>query len=82
MLLGEAGVGKTAIIEGLAQKMASGDVPESLKGKRLVSIDLSSLMAGVSSPPLRPCTFVRNSEADGRIAGGNRPACEARSKRR
>lgn len=46
LIVGPAGVGKTAIIEGLAQKMASGDVPESLKGKRLVSIDLSSLMAG------------------------------------
>lgn len=54
LIVGPAGVGKTAIIEGLAQKMASGDVPESLKGKRLVSIDLSSLMAGVSSPSLRP----------------------------
>jgi ATP-dependent Clp protease ATP-binding subunit ClpB len=52
LIVGPAGVGKTAIIEGLAQKMASGDVPESLKGKRLVSIDLSSLMAGVSSPSL------------------------------
>ncbi|GAA5977592.1 hypothetical protein JCM10908_005033 [Rhodotorula pacifica] len=46
LLVGPAGVGKTAIIEGLAQKMASGEVPESLKGKRLISIDLSSLMAG------------------------------------
>ena len=45
-LIGEPGVGKTAIIEGLAQKIASGDVPEPLKTKRLVSVDLSSMVAG------------------------------------
>ncbi len=46
MLIGEAGVGKTAIAEGLALKMASGDVPESLKDKELVSLDLGLLIAG------------------------------------
>lgn len=46
ILIGEAGVGKTAIAEGLAIKMASGDVPESLKGKELVSLDLGLLIAG------------------------------------
>jgi ATP-dependent Clp protease ATP-binding subunit ClpB len=46
ILIGEAGVGKTAIVEGLANRMASGDVPESLKGKDLVSLDLGSLIAG------------------------------------
>lgn len=46
ILIGEAGVGKTAIAEGLAQRMASGDVPESLKGKDLVSLDLGLLIAG------------------------------------
>jgi len=46
ILIGEAGVGKTAIIEGLAIRMAKGDVPESLKGKDLVSLDLGSLVAG------------------------------------
>jgi len=46
ILIGEAGVGKTAIVEGLAQRMAVGDVPESLKGKELVSLDLGSLIAG------------------------------------
>jgi len=46
ILIGEAGVGKTAIAEGLAQRMASGDVPESLKGKELVSLDLGLLIAG------------------------------------
>ena len=46
ILIGEAGVGKTAIIEGLANRMAAGDVPESLRGKELVSLDLGALVAG------------------------------------
>lgn len=46
VLIGEAGVGKTAIAEGLAQRMASGDVPESLRGKELVMLDLGLLIAG------------------------------------
>ena len=45
-LIGEPGVGKTAVVEGLAQKIASQDVPESLKNKRLVTVDLSSMVAG------------------------------------
>lgn len=46
ILIGEAGVGKTAVVEGLANRMAAGDVPESLKEKDLVSLDLGSLIAG------------------------------------
>ncbi|MDG1950583.1 MAG: ATP-dependent chaperone ClpB [bacterium] len=46
VLIGEAGVGKTAIVEGLAQRIASGDVPESLKEKQLVSLDIGSMVAG------------------------------------
>ncbi|MBQ3073014.1 MAG: ATP-dependent Clp protease ATP-binding subunit [Oscillospiraceae bacterium] len=45
-LIGEPGVGKTAIVEGLAQKMAVGNVPEALRGKRLLSLNLASLLAG------------------------------------
>jgi ATP-dependent Clp protease ATP-binding subunit ClpB len=46
VLIGEPGVGKTAIAEGLAQRVASGDVPESLKDKRVVALDLGALIAG------------------------------------
>ena len=45
-LIGEPGVGKTAVVEGLAERIISGDVPELLKGKRVVSIDISSMVAG------------------------------------
>jgi ATP-dependent Clp protease ATP-binding subunit ClpC len=46
VLIGEAGVGKTAIVEGLAQKIASNDVPEILSGKRVLSLDLGAMIAG------------------------------------
>ena len=46
VLIGEPGVGKTAIVEGLAQRIASGDVPEGLRDKRLMSIDLGAMLAG------------------------------------
>ncbi|MFN9959131.1 MAG: AAA family ATPase, partial [bacterium] len=49
VLIGEPGVGKTAVVEGLAQAIVKGDVPETLKGKQLYSLDLGALVAGSRS---------------------------------
>jgi len=54
VLLGEAGVGKTAIVEGLAQEVAKGNVPEILRDKRVVTLDLALMVAGTEvSRPVR-----------------------------
>src|SRR6185295_10801958 len=46
VLIGDPGVGKTAIVEGIAQRIAQGDVPDSLKDKRLLALDLGAMIAG------------------------------------
>lgn len=54
-LVGEPGVGKSAIAEGLAQKIASNDVPETLEGKRMITLDMGLLVRGLSSSSRRRC---------------------------
>ena len=71
VLIGEPGVGKTAIVEGIAQRIAKGDVAESLKNKRLVSLDLGSLVAGTKYrgefEDRLKAVLKQVSESDGRI---------------
>ena len=50
VIIGEAGVGKTAIAEGLAQRIVAGDVPDLLKNRRLLALDLGALVAGSKVP--------------------------------
>ena len=75
VIIGEAGVGKTAIAEGLAQRIIAGDVPDSLKERRVISLDMASLVAGSK---FRGAAEERRSGGTECEAPRPRPAAEAR----
>ena len=67
VLIGEPGVGKTAIVEGLARRIASGDVPESLKNKRLLALDMGSLVAGAKFEERLKAVITEVTKSEGQI---------------
>ena len=81
VLIGEPGVGKTAVVEGLAQRIVAGDVPESLRDKRLVSLDVSSMVAGVLAEITRSdgqiITFIDELHTVVGAGGGSEGAMDA-----
>ena len=76
VLIGEPGVGKTAIVEGLAIRMVNGDVPEALKDKRLLSLDLGAMVAGVEIPRRVRGTAEGGAEGD-RVRRRARSCCSS-----
>ena len=86
VLIGEPGVGKTAIVEGLAQRIVAGDVPESLKGKRLMALDLGSMVAGAKYrgefEERLKAVLQEITEAEGQIDHLHRRAAHDRRRRR
>ena len=79
VLIGEPGVGKTAIVEGLAIRMVNGDVPEALKNKKLLSLDLGSMVAGSKIPRRKFEERLKGRAEGGRGRAGRGRCCSSTS---
>lgn len=79
ILLGDPGVGKTAIVEGLAQRIVSGDVPDSLKGRRVLALDMGALVAGALQ--LLPVSSLKPRERGAETEHTSMQRCSRRERR-